>query len=84
MCPISPKKDTTHQVKPIVETQEYLYFLYICILILTPRSQPPPLLSWFDHLNMIMHSPHMSFSKATPGVVAPYTRARESYVFWLV
>ena len=60
LCPISPKKDTTHQVKPIVEAQEYVYFLYICIHTLTPRSQLPPLLSWFDYLNMIMYSPHMS------------------------
>ena len=66
LCPISLKKDTTHQVKPIVEAQEYMYFLYICIHTLTPRSQPPPLLSWFDHLNMIMYSPHMSFSEPPP------------------
>jgi len=36
VCPISPKKDTTHQVKPIVEVREYVYFLYLCIL--TPHD----------------------------------------------
>ena len=56
----TPLDAKSHQVKPIVETQEYMYFLYRCIHILTPRSQPPPLLSWFNHLNMIMYSPHMS------------------------
>ena len=60
LCPISPKKDTTHQVKPIVEVREYVYFLYICIHTLTSRSQLPPFLSWFDYLNIFMYSPHMS------------------------
>ena len=36
--PISPKEDTTHHLKPIVEAREYVYFLYICIHTLTSRS----------------------------------------------
>jgi len=45
LCPISPKQDTTHQVQPIVEAREYVYFLNICIRTLTSRSQLPPFLS---------------------------------------
>ena len=57
--PISPKEDTTHHLKPIVEAREYVYFLYIFIHTLTSRSQLPPFLSWFDYLNVFMYSPHM-------------------------
>ena len=39
------KENTTHQVKPIVEAREYVYFLHIYIQTLTSRSQVPPFLS---------------------------------------
>ena len=45
LCPISPKADTTLQVKPIVQPREYVYFLYKCIHTLASRSQLPPFLS---------------------------------------
>ena len=54
--PISPKEDTTHHLKPIVEAREYVYFLYIFIHTLTSRSQLPPFLSWFDYLNIGTYS----------------------------